>query len=164
MASTITDSLKIQDDEGTYRTATSEEIIYAATVVINRRFRRGKSLTSTKDAQDFLRIHLAHLEHEVFAVVWLDTRHRVIKFEEMFRGTIDGASVPPREVVKSALQHNAAACILAHNHPSGDATPSQSDRDLTEKLKDALALLDIRILDHIVVSRVCFSFAEAGML
>ena len=102
--------------------------------------------------------------HEIFAVLFLDQRHRVIKFEEMFQGTIDGANVYPREVVKKALHHNAAAVILAHNHPSGVAEPSQSDERITQRLKDALALVDIRVLDHFVIGDDIVSFAERGLL
>jgi DNA repair protein RadC len=102
---------------------------------------------------------------EVFCCLFLDNRHRLIAFDELFRGTIDGASVHPREVVRQALQRNAAAVILAHNHPSGVAEPSQADELITHRLKDALALVDIRVLDHLIVgdSR-CTSFAERGLL
>ena len=102
---------------------------------------------------------------EVFAALFLDTRHRVICFEELFSGTIDGASVHPREVVRRALAHNAAAVILSHNHPSGVAEPSDADRRVTERLRDALSLVDVRVLDHIVVGdRETASFAERGWL
>ena len=101
----------------------------------------------------------------MFACLFLDNRHRLIRFEELFRGTIDGASVHPREVVRQALAHNAAALILAHNHPSGVAEPSGADRQITRRLVDALALVDVRVLDHLVVGRgEAFSFAEQGLL
>jgi DNA repair protein RadC len=100
----------------------------------------------------------------VFAVLWLDNRHRFIQYDELFRGTIDGSSVHPREVVKSALRHNAAACILAHNHPSGISAASNADRSITRRLVDALALVDVRVLDHIIVAEDCLSFAETGLL
>jgi DNA repair protein RadC len=157
-------TLVIQETNGTYRTASAEEILRAARSEINRRFRRGQALSSPAVSQDFLRLRLAHLEHEVFAVLWLDTRHRVIGFEELFRGTIDGSSVHPREVVKSALGHNAAACILAHNHPSGISTPSSADRSITRRLVESLSLIDVRVLDHIIVGEDCLSFAESGIL
>lgn len=113
----------------------------------------------------YLQILLQEYEHEVFAVLLLDNKHRVIQFQELFRGTLDGASVYPREVVKLALAHNAAAVILVHNHPSGDPVPSQADRVLTIKLKQALELVSIRTLDHIVVGREgCVSLAELGDL
>ncbi|HDY5567689.1 TPA: DNA repair protein RadC, partial [Pseudomonas aeruginosa] len=100
---------------------------------------------------------------EVFALLMLDSRHRVIAFEEVFRGTLDGASVYPREVVKLALEHNAAALILVHNHPSGDPEPSMADRNLTTKLQDALNLVGVRTLDHVVVGNEgCVSLAELG--
>jgi DNA repair protein RadC len=94
----------------------------------------------------------------------LDNQHRVIACDELFRGTIDGASVYPREVVKAALQYNAAALIMAHNHPSGISDPSQADRVITEKLKEALALIDVRVLDHFIVGENVYSFAEHGLL
>jgi DNA repair protein RadC len=157
-------TLEIQEANGAYRTASPDEIIHAARSAVNRRFRRGKALSSPADSRDFLKLRLAHLEHEVFAVLWLDNRHRVLGFEELFRGTIDGSSVHPREVVKSALQKNAAACILAHNHPSGISEPSRADLSLTRRLSDALALVDVRVLDHIVVAEDCTSFAERGLI
>src|SRR5699024_9745089 len=113
----------------------------------------------------YLALHLARLPHEVFACVFLDNRHRVIIFEEMFRGTIDGASVYPREVVKAALHYNAAAVVFAHNHPSGVAEPSRADRDITKRLTEALALVDIRVLDHFILAHDQYtSFAERGLI
>ena len=156
--------LKVQESGGGYRTAKDDEVIAAAKVVLNRRHRRGTVLASPKDTTAFLTMKLGHLEHEVFGILWLDTRHRVIAFDELFRGTIDGAVVHPREVVKQGLGHNAAAVILAHNHPSGVGEPSQADQQLTRRLRDALALVDIRILDHIVVGETCVSFAERGLI
>ena len=157
-------ALQVQDPNGTYRSASDEEVLHAARSTINRRFRRGKALTSPADSLEFLRIRLSHLEHEVFAILWLDNRHRVIAFDELFRGTIDGASVHAREVVKSALGHNAAACIMAHNHPSGVSDPSRADQTITQRLKDALSLIDVRVLDHIIIGEDCVSFAESGLL
>ncbi|MFO7306422.1 MAG: DNA repair protein RadC [Gammaproteobacteria bacterium] len=125
----------------------------------------GPTLANPHATREFLRARLRDLQHEVFCCVYLDNRHRVIAFEELFRGTIDGASVHPREVVKRALAHNAAALILAHNHPSGLAEPSQADELITRRLKDALALVDIRVLDHLIVGDgTCESFAERGLL
>jgi DNA repair protein RadC len=127
--------------------------------------RSGSALANPRATREFLRVRLRDLPHEVFCCVFLDNRHRVIAFEELFRGTIDGASVHPREVVKQALARNAAAVILAHNHPSGLAEPSQADELITRRLKEALALVDIRVLDHLVVGDgVCESFAERGLL
>jgi len=125
---------------------------------------RGDALTSPQETREYLSGQLRDYAHEVFAVLFLDQRHRVIKFEEMFRGTIDGANVYPREVVKKALEHNAAAVIFAHNHPSGVAEPSQADERITQRLKDALSLVDIRVLDHFVVGENVVSFAERGLL
>lgn len=121
-------------------------------------------VTDPDDAQSFLKLKLSELEHEVFAVMFLDSSHGVIKYEEMFRGTINVASVYPREVVKEALYCNAAAVILAHNHPSGEAKPSKSDIAITKRLKDALALVDIIVLDHLVIGSDIVSFAESGLM
>jgi DNA repair protein RadC len=125
----------------------------------------GPPLANPRATRDYLRSRLRDRDHEVFCCLFLDNRHRVIAFDEVFRGTIDGASVHPRDVVKLALARNAAAVILAHNHPSGIAEPSQADEMITGRLRDALALVDIRVLDHIVVGDgACVSFAERGLL
>ncbi|MCP4042990.1 MAG: JAB domain-containing protein [Gammaproteobacteria bacterium] len=123
------------------------------------------TLTNPDQTRAYLKARLRGYPHEVFACLFLDNRHRIIRFDEMFFGTIDGASVHPREVVKRALEHNAAAVILAHNHPSGVGEPSRADEALTRRLKDALALVDIRVLDHIVIGdEEAVSFAERGLL
>jgi DNA repair protein RadC len=125
----------------------------------------GPALGNPRATREFLRSSLRDRDHEVFCCLFLDNRHRVICFDEVFRGTIDGASVHPRDIVKLALTRNAAAVILAHNHPSGIAEPSQADEMITGRLRDALALVDIRVLDHIVVGDgACVSFAERGLL
>ena len=122
-------------------------------------------MTSAESARQYVTLQLAEREHEVVACLFLDNRHRMIAFEELFRGTIDGASVHPREVVKEALAHNAAAVILAHNHPSGVAEPSGADKTITRRLIDALSLIDVRVLDHIVVGGAeTVSFAERGLI
>jgi DNA repair protein RadC len=121
-------------------------------------------LTSPEDSKNYVKLQLGLYEHEVFACLFLDNRHRVIAFEKLFRGTIDGASVYPREVVKAALGHNAAAVIFAHNHPSGVAEPSKADENITQRLKAALELIDVRVLDHLVVGSDIVSFAERGLL
>ena len=141
-------------------------IVAAALVVLEQRAKYERcSLTSPSAVRDYLRLRLAGLEHEVFAAVLLDAQHRVIEFEELFRGTLTQTSVFPREVVKSGLRHNAAAVIFAHNHPSGVAEPSQADRILTETLKRALALVDVKVLDHFIVGgAVATSFVERGLL
>ena len=126
---------------------------------------RGDALTSPGSVRRYLKSQLIGLPHEVFACLFLDNQHRVIAFEELFRGTLDSASVYPREVVKRALAHNAAALILTHNHPSGVSEPSQADLMLTRRLKESLALVDIRVLDHLVVGDgEPVSFAERGLL
>lgn len=126
---------------------------------------RGKPLTDPAATRKYLLAKLRDIPHEVFSCLYLDNRHRVIAFDELFRGTIDGATVHPREVVRAALKHNAAALIFAHNHPSGVAEPSDADRRLTRRLSDALALVDIRVLDHFVVGDGdVSSFAERGWL
>jgi DNA repair protein RadC len=162
---TSTISLLAQLPDGSSRLATTEEVIAAARDHMSRRVRRGTQLTSPKTTRDYLTLKLGTLEREVFAVIFLDKRHRVISYQEMFQGTIDGASVHPREVVKEALKQNAAAVILAHPHPSGVAEPSQADELITKRLKEALNLVDIRILDHVIVAGGdTTSFAESGLL
>jgi DNA repair protein RadC len=132
---------------------------------LSESLRTGPLLASPKATRDFLSAKLRDLEHEVFCVLYLDKRHRLIHFEELFRGTIDGASVHPREIVKLALQRNAAAVIVAHNHPSGVAEPSQADELITQRVKEALALVDIRLLDHIIVGDgASVSLAERGLI
>ncbi len=127
--------------------------------------RNGNALTSPQAVRDYLRITLMGRGHEVFTVLFLDSQHRLIEAEEMFRGTLTQTSVYPREIVKRSLYFNAAAVIFAHNHPSGVAQPSQSDELLTRSLKDALALVDIKVLDHFVIaSNAVLSFAERGLL
>ena len=141
-----------------------------AAIEISRRqltetLRTGPSLDSPRATCKFLIARLRDLEHEVFCCLFLDKRHRLIQFEELFRGTIDGASVHPREIVKLALRHNSAAVIVAHNHPSGVAEPSQADELITQRVKEALALVEIRLLDHIIVGDgACVSLAERGTL
>lgn len=125
----------------------------------------GAALTSPRASADYLRARLAGHPYEVFAALFLDNRNRVLAFEELFRGTVDGAQVHPREVVRRALAHNAAAVIFAHNHPSGEAEPSAADLAVTRRLVDALALIDVRVLDHFVIGRKApVSLAERGLM
>jgi DNA repair protein RadC len=132
---------------------------------LREQFDRGAPLSNPRQTAAFLKARLRDHPYEVFAVLFLDNRHRVLAFDELFRGTIDGASVYPREVVRRALQHNAAAVILSHNHPSGVAEPSDADRHITTRLRDALALVDVRVLDHLIVGdEECCSLAERGLL
>ena len=122
-------------------------------------------MTSPEDTRNFLKARLRAYPHEVFACLFLDNRHRVIQYSELFRGTIDGASVHPREVVREAMRYNAAAVIFAHNHPSGVAEPSQADIRITTRLRDSLQLIDVRVLDHIIVGEgQGTSFAERGLI
>ncbi len=126
---------------------------------------KGIAITSPTECRDYLKLKLYGLPYELFACLLLDNRHRVIRYTELFRGTIDGASVHPREVVRLVLEHNAAAVIFAHNHPSGTPEPSQSDLRITQRLKDALALIDVRVLDHhIVGDGDGTSLAECGLI
>lgn len=142
-----------------------DSVIREAAAILYGRICQGDVLSSPEATRQFLQLRLAGLEHEVFGVLLLTNRHRVIGFHEMFRGTIDGASVHPREVVKLALMHNAAAIIMVHNHPSGDPTPSRADETITRRLKDALALVDVRVLDHIIVTAgETLSLAERGLV
>lgn len=125
----------------------------------------GAAIRSPLDTESYLKAHLRHLDHEQFCCLFLDNRHRVLRFESLFRGTIDGTSVYPREVVKEALAINAAAVILAHNHPSGVAEPSQADERITARLKAALDLVDIRLLDHLIIGDGrATSMASRGLL
>ena len=125
----------------------------------------GETIRSPADTETYLLSRLRHLGHELFCCLYLDNRHRILSFEEMFRGTIDGTSVYPREVVKEALRINAAAVILAHNHPSGVAEPSQADERITKRLKSALDLVDIRLLDHLIIGGgEATSLASRGLI
>lgn len=161
----MSNELFTSDATGVTRPATAEEILEAARAILARRVRRGAALSNPRITRDFLKLRLAGHDHEVFAILFLDNRHRVIEFVPLFRGTIDGASVYPREVVKEALSRNAAAVILAHNHPSGVAEPSQADELITNRIREALALIDVRVLDHLVVTGdTIVSFAERGLL
>jgi len=125
----------------------------------------GETIKSPTDTTSFLKARMRHLDHELFCCLYLDNRHRVLRFDELFRGTIDGTSVYPREVVKEALAINAAAVIVSHNHPSGVAEPSQADERITQRLKAALELVDIRLLDHLIVGDgEAISLAQRGLL
>lgn len=151
--------------DGDTRPATGDEIIAAAHLALDAKIKRQGNITSPADARAFVSLRLGNLPHEVFAVLFVDAQHRIIEFREMFRGTLSQTSVYPREIVKEALQLNAAAVILAHNHPSGVAEPSRADEYLTQTLKSALTLVDVRVLDHLVVAGgQVTSFAERGLL
>jgi len=160
--------LILSEEDGTYNikpNITKQEIIALANQLIDTLFAKGEIITSPEDTRSYLKVQLGHLEHEVFAVLLLNNKHQIIHFEKLFRGTIDGASVYPREIVKLALKHNAAAIIISHNHPSGNPEPSDADINITNRVKEACALVDIRLLDHIIVgSGKSASLAERGVL
>jgi DNA repair protein RadC len=143
---------------------TEQDVLAAAEGILGERLKRQGSICSPTDANDFLRMRLGALSHEEFHILWLDNRHRIIDCQKLFTGTIDGASIYPREVVRAALSVNACAAILAHNHPSGVAEPSAADRAITHELRDALRLIGVRILDHIVVGDECVSMAGRGLM
>ncbi len=140
-----------------------------ANLELSRRYlaehlRRGEALINPDITRQFLTQQLRHYDKEVFACLFLNNKHHVLSYEELFQGTLDAASVYPREVVKRALYHNAAAVIFAHNHPSGIADPSQADINITRRLKEALALVEVRVLDHFIVGDTAVSFSERGLL
>lgn len=140
-------------------------VLHWAEVILQERFLRSNYLVSPDIARHYLRVAFGQEEREVFGMVLLDNRHGVLDVVKLFYGTIDGASVHAREVVKTALNHNAAAVLLVHNHPSGNPEPSTADRRLTDRLKDALQLVDVRVIDHMVIgSDAVVSFAERGYL
>ena len=142
-----------------------DAVIAAALGILERRIRAAECLSSPQAVRDYLRLRLGTREHEVFMAVWLDAQHRVIATEELFAGTLTQTSVYPREVVKAALRNNAGAVLFCHNHPSGVAEPSQSDQFLTETLKRALELVDVKVLDHFIVTcGAAMSFAERGLI
>lgn len=144
---------------------TEADILSLAEAILLRRLERLGSLTDPQAASAFLRTRLGHLEHEEFHAVWLDNRHNILSVERLSTGTIDGATIHPREVVRAAIRINAAAVIFSHNHPSGNAEPSAADRAITLQLRDALALVDIRVLDHLVVAAgSTVSLAQRGWL
>ena len=148
-----------------FREAESNDILTRAHALISQRYRTGAPvLSEPARTTEFLRIHLGAHDYEVFGLLHLDTRHRLIAIEDLFRGTLDGASVHPREVVQSVIAHRSAAVILYHNHPSGASEPSPADEALTRRLKNILGLIDVRVLDHLIVGERIFSFSTAGLL
>lgn len=148
-----------------YAPADPDQVLTAAQGIVDARMARGASFKDPTFACAFFRDKLGHFEREVFAAVMLDARHRLIDYVELFMGTVDGAEVHPREVAKHALRFNATAVVVAHNHPSGDTEPSAADRAVTARLKQALALLDIRLLDHCIVGgRQTLSMASKGLV
>jgi DNA repair protein RadC len=157
-------TLYVRDESG-FREARPNDVLERAQALLAQRYRVGSPvLTSPALTREFLRVHLGTCEHEVFGMLHLDGRHRLLAVENLFRGTISSSSVHPREVVKSALAHNAAAVVLFHNHPSGLTEPSAADELITRRLKEALALIDVRVLDHLIIAESIYSFAEHGLL
>ncbi len=158
-------TVQVQDIEGQTYTIDQEQLLQAAQHCIRERFASDQEpLTSPDHARELIQVLIGPYEHEVFMAIWLDSKHKIIHHEVMFRGTIDASAVYPREVVKAGLKHNAAAVIFAHNHPSGDTEPSNADIAITKRLKDALTLVDIRVLDHLIVGERVTSMAERGLV
>ena len=150
---------------GAIRPASEDEVISTARNMLDAKIERQGNISSPADSKAFVALRLGALPYEVFAVIFVDAQHRVIAYREMFRGTLTQTSVYPREVVKEALTLNAAAVLLSHNHPSGVPEPSRADEYLTNTLKSALALVDVRVLDHLIVAGgQVLSFAERGLL
>lgn len=163
MSSSSFFSLYVRDGRRRYQPASADQILEAARQVVDLRMQRGTAFTSPQVVKEFLQTKLAGYEREVFAVLFLDTRHRLLDYAELFYGTIDGSEVHPRVVVREALMRNSAAVIAAHNHPSGNPEPSAADRAVTAQLKQALALVEVRLLDHFVVAGAAtVSLAERG--
>ena len=151
---------------GPAKYAQLQAVLEMARRALGEELKQSSALSTPGAVRDYLRLHLAGLRHEVFFALWLDAQNRLIAAEELFRGTLTQTSVYPREVVKAALTQNAAAVVFAHNHPSGVAEPSSADTHLTRELKQALALVDVKVLDHFIVagSAQPLSFAERGLL
>jgi DNA repair protein RadC len=143
-----------------------DAVIGQALDILHRRLRKsGSKITSFGDAMNYLLLYLGERDSEVFAALFLDSKHRVIAFEKLFSGTINQCAVYPREIARRALHHNAATILLAHNHPSGDPTPSRADILLTQRISDVLALIDVGVLDHIIVGRArCAAFSQLGLM
>lgn len=157
--------LLVCDIAGAYRPAEADEVLHAAQCLLQRRLCGRVVMDSPQEVRDFLCVKLGKLEHEVFAVLMLDAQNRLIEYVELFRGSVSQTSVYPREVVKESLARNAAALILVHNHPSGVAEPSRADEHLTQALRVALSLVDVKVLDHIVVAgSTTVSMAERGLI
>ena len=158
-------SIKSEDRPAYIVSGDDATVSLALDILMARMVSPGVTISDPETAKKYLRLKLGHLEREEFCALWLDSQHRIIAFETLFVGTVDSCSVYPREALKSALKHNAAGVIFAHNHPSGCATPSMADISLTAKLVEALRYIDVRVLDHIVVTASeCQSMAALGQL
>ena len=156
--------LFVQDQDGQYYPAPEKLVLTEANKLSGYRLRRGTMISSSDSARSVLGYKLRDKQSEVFACLFLDSGHRILAFKVMFRGSINKATVHPREVIKEALQLNAAAVIFAHNHPSGDSTPSDQDIELTHTLKDILKVIDVRVLDHLVIGEEVTAFSDLGLL
>ena len=157
--------LYVRESDSSYRVASSDEIVDNAKSIIKKKLMRVGKAASPNEAKEFLMMQLGDLEHEVFACLFLDNRHQILAFEELFNGTINSSAVYPREVMKRVLHHNAVAVIFAHNHPSGYTTPSTSYINVTKVLVDALKLIDVSVLDHIIVGKgECSSMCEMSLI
>jgi len=158
-------NLFIHGADGTVEPATSEQILAAARQLLAHRVRRGATLSSPRKVREYLAVKLGALDHEIFALVLADARLRVIEYVELFRGTIDGASVHPREVVKLVLDRGASSVCLVHNHPTCVQEPSHADQLITKRLVSSLALVDVKVVDHLIIAGPdVYSFAEHGLL
>jgi DNA repair protein RadC len=163
-AETFTSGLHTKTADG-FTPAADSAVVEAALEILSKRIAKGSLLSSPQAARDYLVARISDRQDEVFGVIWLSTRHHVIDVVEMFQGTIDGCSVHPRTVVKMALAKNAAACLLFHQHPAGVADASRADELITKRLQESLALIECRVIDHVIVAgRETFSFAEKGLL
>ena len=157
--------LYIRDEQGGYYPATTKDIIKEGRNCASTQLRRGKEIVSSSaEAKEAIASKFQSQEREIFGCLFLDSRNRVLSWIELFLGTINSAQIYPREVVKEALRLNAASVIFAHNHPSGDTTPSPQDIDLTHKLQEILKVVDVRVLDHIVVGDTTVSFSDMGLM
>lgn len=158
----------IKNEQGLYRVRgyfRPEDLVRVAAEILRDELTGKEIMSNPANAARLVQLALAQEKNEHFSALFLNTQHQLIQFETLFTGTVDGASVYPRVVVQKALEHNAGAVIFAHNHPSGECEPSLADRQITRRLTDALALIDVRVLDHFVVSRnACVSFAERGLI
>ncbi len=158
-------SMLYVSDSGEFRPANDEQVLKSAEVRLSKRFRVGSPVLGNAPAcRQYLRTHLAPLDYEVFGCLYLDNRHRLIAREDLFRGTIDGASVSVREVIRGVILHAASGLVLYHNHPSGVSEPSLADQQVTTRVKNAAALIDVRVLDHLVIGQSVYSFSEHGLI
>ena len=157
-------TLYVRDSSG-FREAQPSDVFDRAHALLAQRYRRGAPVLSSPSlTREFLRTRLAGRDYETFGLVHLDVRYKLLAVEDLFRGTIDRASVHPREVVKTVISHGSAAVLLYHNHVSGQSSPSAADEQITRHIRDVLATLDVKVVDHLIIADPIFSFAEAGLL